>query len=95
MPAIPWTGGGYALADGGFNESLRDYTRVGLLYLNDGVGNGKQLIPFEWVRETFNDGDREEFLQSPWAEPWPRGAYKNHFWIRVLDRGQIMARGVF
>ena len=87
--------GVYALADGGFNASLRDYARVGLLYLNDGVGNGKQLIPVEWVRETFNDGDREAFLQFPCTEPWPRGTYKNQFWIRDLDRGQIMARGVF
>lgn len=51
--------GVYALSDGRFNVSLRGYARVGLLYLNDGVGNGKQLIPVERVWETFNEGDRE------------------------------------
>ena len=85
---------GYALADGGFNATLRDYARVGLLYLNGGRGNGRQVLPAEWVRETREDGDAGAFA-GPWAEHFPRGAYKNQFWVRDLDRQQIMARGVF
>lgn len=86
---------GYALSDGGFNAALRDYARLGMIYLNDGIANGQQLVPAEWVRETRQDGDAEAFRQSPWAEPWQRGAYKNQFWVRDVDREQIMARGVF
>lgn len=86
---------GYALADGGFNAALRDYAKVGLLYLRDGFGLAQQIIPDEWVHETFNGGDPEAFVYSPWSKVWPRGAYKNQFWVRDIDRFQIMARGVF
>jgi CubicO group peptidase (beta-lactamase class C family) len=34
----------------GFNATLRDYGRFGLLMLNKGVANGKQVIPAEWVQ---------------------------------------------
>ena len=86
---------GHALADGGFNACLRDYARVGLLYLNDGRVGDTQLVPAEWVRETRQDGDVEAFKQSHYAGYYPRGAYKNQFWVRDVDREQIMARGVF
>ena len=85
---------GYALAEGGLNACLRDYARVGLLYLNDGKVGDTQLVPAEWVRETREDGDVEAF-KSYYAEHFPRGAYKNKFWIRDVDKQQIMARGVF
>lgn len=86
---------GHALADGGFNACLRDYARVGLLYLNDGKAGDRQLVPAEWVRETRQDGDVEAFSLCPYAEIFPRGAYKNQFWVRNVDKEQIMARGVF
>ena len=86
--------GGYALAEGGFNATLRDYARVGLLYANNGKVGDQQLVPAEWVRETRQDGDVGAF-KSYIAEHFPRGAYKNKFWVRDVDREQIMARGVF
>ncbi len=87
--------GGYALADGGFNAALRDYAKVGLLYLRDGCGSDSQVIPEAWVRETFKDGDPDAFIHSSRSKRWPRGAYKNKFWIRDLDQGQIKASGIF
>lgn len=86
---------GYALANGGFNATLRDYAKIGLLYLKGGFGPMHQIIPGMWVYETFNGGDPEIFAHSPWSGFWPRGAYKNQFWVRNIDQGQIMARGVF
>lgn len=86
---------GYPLADGGLNATLRDYARVGLLYLNSGKIGDRQLVPSGYVRETRQDGDVEAFRQCPYANYFPRGAYKNQFWVRDVDREQIMARGVF
>ncbi len=86
---------GYALSQGGFNAALIDFARVGLLYLNDGIGNGTQILPREWVRETRQDGDNSAFTESHWSTYWPRGAYKNQFWIRDVDREQIFAKGIF
>ena len=38
-----------ALAFGGLNAVLRDYARFGLLYLQEGMWNGVQVIPKEWI----------------------------------------------
>jgi len=87
--------GGYALAEGGLNACLGDYARVGMLYLNDGKVGDTQLVPAEWVRETREDGDKEAFKNYVYANHYPNGAYKNQFWVRDVEKQQIMARGVF
>ena len=45
---------------GGFNATLRDYGRFGLLMLNKGMVNGKQVIPADWVTESTvpSEGDK-------------------------------------
>jgi CubicO group peptidase (beta-lactamase class C family) len=63
---------GYFLLDGpsdvgrelnlaGFNASLRDWGRIGLLMLNKGQARGRQVAPADWVRDSLKDagGDRE------------------------------------
>ena len=41
---------GFEMALGGLNASLSDYAKLGLLYLHDGVFQGKQIVSKEWVR---------------------------------------------
>jgi CubicO group peptidase (beta-lactamase class C family) len=41
--------GGYETAFTGFNATLRDYARFGMLLANGGAIEGKQLIPAKWV----------------------------------------------
>ena len=41
---------------GGFNAVLRDYGRVGLMMLNGGRANGRQIVPEQWVRESTAPG---------------------------------------
>lgn len=84
---------GYALADGGFNATLRDYARFGQMLINGGVGNGRRIVPIAWINDTLG-GDPEVF-GPPYDEISPNGAYKNQFWIRDISRRIIMARGVF
>ena len=40
---------GMEWALGGLNATLRDYAKFGLLYLNKGAWNGKQIVPEDWV----------------------------------------------
>jgi CubicO group peptidase (beta-lactamase class C family) len=40
---------GVAMAFGGFNATLRDYGRFGLLYARDGVWDGAAVLPAGWV----------------------------------------------
>ncbi len=43
---------GYTFGAGGLFLNLPELHKLGLLYLNDGAWNGKQLVPREWVWES-------------------------------------------
>ncbi|MCZ4353478.1 serine hydrolase [Roseovarius aestuarii] len=86
-------GAGTALADGGFNASLRDYARFGLMMLEDGAVDGAQIVPESWVRASAT-GDASAF-GAPYTNASPNGAYSRQWWIQDVDRGDFMARGVF
>jgi CubicO group peptidase (beta-lactamase class C family) len=84
---------GYALADGGFSATLRDFARFGLLNLNDGKIGDNQVIPKSWIDDTrsgphglFDDFGRETL---------PNFCYRNKFWIEDTTRQTIIALGVF
>ena len=78
---------GYGLADGGFNATLRDYGRFGMLYLKGG------LVPRGWIEATRNGN--HTIFHAPYTLSLPEGAYKNQWWIEDPRSRAIMARGVF
>ncbi len=80
---------GSALADGGFNACLRDYARIGLLYLENGGG----ILPPAWVEAT-RSGNHAIF-GAPYTDTLPQGAYRNKWWIEDPRGRAIYARGVF
>lgn len=80
---------GYALADGGFNATLRDYGRLGQLYLEHGRG----IVPPDWIEAT-RSGNHAIF-KEPYNHSLPQGAYSNQWWIEDPASRSIMARGVF
>ena len=84
---------GYPLADGGFNATLRDYARFGQMLCNRGVGNGRQIVPAEWISDTFTANP--SLFGEPYNDYLENGAYRNQFWIRDVCRQVIMAIGVF
>lgn len=84
---------GYALSQGGFNATLRDYARFGQMLAQGGKVKGKQIVSKKWV-ETLSKGDNRLF-QEPYTEYTPNGAYRNQFWIPDVDKKAFMARGVF
>ena len=49
-------GVGKEFTAGAFNAVLRDYGRVGLLMLNGGNANGREILPESWVRESTTPG---------------------------------------
>ncbi len=84
---------GYAMADGGFNATLRDYARFGQMLLDQGIGNGRRVVPSEWLDDTLDCNPA--IFGEPHNDGFPNGAYRNQFWIRDASRRVIMARGVF
>lgn len=84
---------GYALGDGGFNATLRDYARVGLVHLGRGHFNGRQIVPEAWVTDIRRGkhGLSNDYLR----QSLPHGCYRNQFWIEDVKRETVMCRGVF
>jgi len=70
----------------GFNAALRDYGRLGLMMLNNGRANGRQILPEAWVRESTVSPPGE--LTAPGA---PTG-YQYQWWT-LADRSAYMALG--
>lgn len=55
MDGLP--GVGREFNGAGFNATLRDFARVGLLMLNRGKANGRQIVSPEWVAESTRPTD--------------------------------------
>ena len=85
---------GYALADGGFNATLRDYGRFALMHLGGGSIGGRQIVPEKWIAETVA-GARPELFGGVYHDVLPAGAYHNQFWVEGGGSRAYMARGVF
>jgi len=84
---------GYALADGGFNASLRDFARFGQLWAKRGKVSDQQILSEAWVNETLA-GDSSLF-GSPYSDVLPGGAYRNQFWLPKARGSVLLCRGVF
>jgi CubicO group peptidase (beta-lactamase class C family) len=85
---------GYALGDGGFNATLRDYGRFALLHLRRGEIDGRRIVPAAWIEE-ITAGARPALFGGVYHEVLPEGAYHNQFWIEGGKSAAYMARGVF
>lgn len=84
---------GTGLGDGGMCATLRDFARFGQTMLDDGIANGRQVIPAAWVDDVRNgahgrfDGQSREFM--------PNGCYRNMFWIQDKAHQTHLCLGVF
>jgi CubicO group peptidase (beta-lactamase class C family) len=82
-----------AVASGGFNATLRDYARFGLMMQNDGVAGDTRVVSKHWV-DSCASGDKSLY-GKPYTDTCPDGAYTNFWWVDNIAKGDFMARGVF
>jgi CubicO group peptidase (beta-lactamase class C family) len=68
----------------GFNATLRDFARLGLMMLNMGVANGRRILSSEWVAESVRPSDP--------AHSEPRGY--GYQWWTIGNGGAYMAIGL-
>jgi CubicO group peptidase (beta-lactamase class C family) len=87
-------GEGMEMALGGLNACLRDYAKIGRLYLNKGKWNGTQVVPEKWVENSTNS--TEEYLDPNSKNSASGGiGYGYQWWIPEGNEGEYMAIGVF
>lgn len=87
---------GTALADGGFNATLRDYGRFGQMCLDRGIVDGEQIASSAWI-DGCRQGDTEAFgvNYGDFLKHYPNAGYSNQWWVVDGERGVYSARGVF
>lgn len=80
---------GFEKMESGFNARPIDFARFGLMFANEGVVNGKQVVPQDWVKEaTAPTGvsiGRMDMLEQNY----------NHFWwVYPKNKNRFAAQGV-
>jgi CubicO group peptidase (beta-lactamase class C family) len=83
---------GFALGDGGFNATLRDFARFALLHLRGGKQGDRQIIPTAWIKD-IRFGDHGGALSAD-RDGLQGGAYRNQFWIENPQRGTYLCLGI-
>ena len=87
-------GSGMEMAFGGLNASLRDFARLGRLFLEGGKWNGQQIVPAEWVKASVTP-DAPHLMPGPKPNSTNQMGYGYQWWIPVDSEGDFMALGVY
>jgi CubicO group peptidase (beta-lactamase class C family) len=81
---------GMAVADGGFCLALRDFGRVGQLFLNGGSVGTRQVVPRAWIEECRRPNPKP-FHPTSYGADLPGASYHNQWW--AID-GRSFALGI-
>lgn len=68
-------GVGREFSGAGFNATLRDFARVGLMMLDDGKANGRQIISPGWIKASTTSGGQGGGYGLQWWLMGDQGAY--------------------
>lgn len=77
---------------GGFNASLRDWARLGLLLANDGKAGGQQLVPRDYLLDA-TDPVRQPAAFAP-RTATPFFGYGYQFWLFPLKARSFAMQGI-
>jgi len=81
-------------AAGGICITLHDLALIGQLFLNNGMANGTQVVPAEWIEDTRHNGNQDAWDRGNYKQKLPDFRYRNK-WYLANDADQtICARGI-
>ncbi|MBQ3231261.1 MAG: serine hydrolase [Clostridia bacterium] len=89
FPAWETDPNGTAFGGSGLYLTITDMMKLGILYLNNGVWNGEQIVSAEWVKAA---GSKQ--IDTDIAEPWSSG-YGYQFWTVGQREGAFRADGAY
>lgn len=76
------------------NATMRDYAKMGSLYLNKGKFNGKQIVPESWVQASVTP-DAPHLMPGDNDQSTNVYGYGYQWWIPASTEGEFMAQGVY
>ena len=85
---------GMEMALGGLNATLRDYAKMGQLFLHNGNWKGEQIVPEAWVKASITP-DAPHLMPSSDSSSDQDLGYGFQWWIPESTEGEFMAIGVF
>jgi len=78
---------------GGFNATLRDYGRLGILLANDGAAGGRQIIPKDYLLEATDWRRQPDAFRPQRATPF--FGYGYQFWTFPGEKRRFALLGVY
>jgi len=85
---------GLEMALGGLNCSMRDYAKMGLLYLNKGQYNGTQILSEEWVEKSL-ETSKAHLKPNQTELSSNHHGYGYQWWIPQHDEGDFFMVGIY
>lgn len=82
------------MALGGLNACLRDYAKVGQLFMQRGNWKGQQLVPEAWV-EASTTSDAEHLQPESKNSAHAGIGYGYQWWVPKGDQGEFLAIGIY
>jgi CubicO group peptidase (beta-lactamase class C family) len=82
------------MAFAGLNATARDYAKLGEIYRLDGLFNGRQILPAQWVKDSITPDAPHLIAGDNPASDWLLG-YGYQWWIPEGNQGEFMAIGVY
>jgi CubicO group peptidase (beta-lactamase class C family) len=71
---------GTARTAGGISLTPRDLVRVGEMMRQQGIANGKRIVPEAWVRDTTGGGNLDAWKRGDFARLFLNGRYRNKWY---------------
>ena len=81
---------GINTAGWGLTLSPMDMAKIGQLYLDDGIYNGKQIVYTIWIKESTKEHSRWKKLNLPYGYLWWIDNDKEHTFVAMGDGGNVI-----
>lgn len=85
---------GYELAMGGLSASARDYAKLGLLYLNEGMREEQRVLPEGWAEASVTP-DEPHLMPGENPASSNVSGYQYQWWTPRDWDGDFLARGIW